>query len=160
MNRAVFSILLFIIISTISGPVPMAASAESGGISPSDIAGAPDKFCTVKKEPDPALLGGWKGVYQHWVSKLSEYRAEPVGYYLKKVGNRYAIYFYRKKAETDLTTTIYHGWRDWEIDGDQIVSTTGVKIFTKDGAVYYSFEHSHKPAMLSRDETLGGPEKQ
>jgi hypothetical protein len=154
MNRAIFSILVFIIFS---GPIHMAVSAETSGISPSDIAGAPNKFCTVKKEPNPALLGGWKGVYQHWVSKLSEYRTEPVGYYLKKVGNRYALYFYRKKPEADLTVTVYHGWKDWEIDGDQIVSTTGVKIFTKDGAVYYSFENSHKPAQLSRDENLREP---
>jgi hypothetical protein len=154
MNRAIFSILLFM---TISSPLHMAANAGTSGISPSDIAGAPDKFCTVKKEPDPALLGGWKGVYQNYISKLSEFRAEPVGYYLKKVGNRYALYFYRKKNETDLTVTVYHGWRDWEIDGDQIRSSTGVKIFTKDGAVYYSWQNSHKPARLSRDENLGAP---
>ncbi|MGO9314760.1 MAG: hypothetical protein ACLQDI_18780 [Syntrophobacteraceae bacterium] len=154
MNGVIFSILLFV---TISGPLHMAANAETGGISPSDIAGAPDKFCTVKKEPDPALLGGWKGVHQNYISKLSEYRAEPVGYYLKKVGNRYALYFYRKKAETDLTVTVYHGWRDWEIDGDQIRSSTGVKIFTRDGAVYYSWQNSHKPTQLSRDEKLGEP---
>ncbi|MGA2223366.1 MAG: hypothetical protein ABSH41_02855 [Syntrophobacteraceae bacterium] len=154
MNGVIFSILLFV---TISGPLHMAANAETGGISPSDIAGAPDKFCTVKKEPDPALLGGWKGVHQNYISKLSEHRAEPVGYYLKKVGNRYALYFYRKKQETDLTVTVYHGWRDWEIDGDQIVSSTGVKIFTKDGAVYYSWQNSNKPTRLSRDEKLGEP---
>ncbi len=154
MNRAIFSMLVFIIFF---GPIHMAVSAETGGISPSDIAGAPDKFCTVKKEPNPALLGGWKGVCQIYISKLSEFRTEPVGYYLKKVGNRYALYFYRKKQETDLTTTVYHGWKDWEIDGDQIRSSTGVTIFTKDGAVYYSWQNSHKPAQLSRDENLREP---
>lgn len=129
----------------------MAAGSE--GITRADIVG-PDKFCTVLKQPDPALLGGWKCVHENYVSKLAEYRPEPVQFYLAKFGDRYALYFYRSKKATDQET--YHAWKEWKIDGDQITSSTGVRFFVKDGAVYYSWKDD-KPTQMSRIEGLGAP---
>jgi hypothetical protein len=85
---------------------------------------------------------------------LGAYRSEPVEYYLEKVGNRYALYFYRLKKVTDMTVIVYRGWRDWEINGDHIRSKNGVAIFAKDGAVYYSWKND-QPTRLSRDENFG-----
>ncbi len=156
--RIKLSLLSILLLVLISGPLQSAAAAQAvTGISPAEIAGAPDKYCNVTKEPDPALLGGWKGVHQRWDIKTSEYRTEPVEYYLKKVGSRYALYFYRHKPENDATVTVYHGWRDWDINGSQISATTGVRIFAKDGAVYYSWKND-KPTQLTRNEKLGTPD--
>ena len=134
-----------------AGAAVMAAKSE--GITRSDIVG-PNKFCKVLKEPDPALLGGWKCVHDAWVSKLATYRPEPVQFYLAKVGNRYALYFYRSKKASD--GEVYHGWREWKIGGDQITSDTGVRFYASGGAVYYSWQND-TPTQMSRIEGLGAP---
>jgi hypothetical protein len=153
MRRSFFVLLFFFFVTGFAGAVVMAAKSEQEGITRADIA-APDKFCTVLKEPDPALLGAWKCVHDNYVSKLATYRPEPVQFYLAKFGNGYALYFYRSKKATD--GEVYRGWKEWKIDGDQIVSNTGVRIFTKDGAVYYSWQND-KPTQMSRIEGIGPP---
>ncbi|MHC1727167.1 MAG: hypothetical protein AB9866_14370 [Syntrophobacteraceae bacterium] len=142
--------LLFLIISVAPGT---GAAARPDGITPGDVAGKPDKFCKVIKEPNPLLLGGWKGVHENFRPKLGAFQKEPVEFYVKKVDGRYAIYFYRFKKESDEKK--FRGWREWEIDGDQIRSGTGVRIFVKDGGVYYSWVND-TPTQLTRHEKLEG----
>ena len=148
MRRSLLVFLFFLFVTGCIGAVVKAAQSE--GITRADVAG-PDKFCTVLKEPDPALLGGWQSVHEVWVSKLSKYRQEPVQFYLAKFGERYALYFYRSKKATD--GEVYHGWKEWNIDGDQIVSKTGVRIFARNGEVYYSWQND-EPSRMSRLEGL------
>lgn len=145
MKETLLAILIFVFLANTGG------QAESGkeGISRADIAGGPSKFCKVIKEPDPALLGGWKCVHQNFHPKLARYQKEPIQYYLAKYGDRYAIYFYRFKKEAD--GAVYRGWRDFTIDGDRIYSKTGVRFFLKDGAVHYSWKND-KPTPMSRIE--------
>lgn len=132
---------------------PAGAAARPDGITPGDIAGRPDKFCKVVKEPNPLLLGGWKGVHENFRPKLGAFQKEPVEFYLKKVDDRYALYFYRFKKESDEKK--FRGWREWEVDGDQIRSETGVRLFVRDGKVYYSWKND-KPTQLLRHEKLEG----
>lgn len=117
-------------------------AAEQEGISPSDVAGEPSVFCKVLKAPDPALLGGWQGVHNRFISKKSEFEPDPVQFWLKKVDDKYAIYFYRSKAAGG--GKVYRGWREWTINGDEITSDTGVKLFTKNGDVFFSWEAGAK----------------
>jgi hypothetical protein len=125
------------------------ASQVKGGIRPSDVAGVPGLFCKVLKEPDPLLLGGWEGVHSRYLMKQGKTVQEPVQYWLVKHGDKYAIYFFRTKA-TD--GKILRGWRGWTINGNEIVSDVGVRIFTQDGAVFYSWEKGmkEKPTQLTR----------
>jgi hypothetical protein len=145
MRKSLFLVLIFLLAAA------CAAAAKSEGITRADIAG-PDKFCKVLNEPDPALLGGWECVHETWVSKLAMYRPEPVQFYLAKFGDRYALYFYRSKKATD--GEVYRGWREWKIDGNRIISDTGVQISSENGMVYYSWQNDN-PTRMSRIEGLG-----
>ena len=151
MKRSITIFLLLFFVMGCAGAVVLAAKSE--GITRSDIV-APDKFCKVLKEPDPALLGGWKCVHDTWVSKLATFRPEPVQFYLAKFGDKYALFFYRSKKATD--GEVFHGWREWKVDGDQITSDTGVHFFVRGGAVYYSWQND-KPTEMSRIEGIGAP---
>lgn len=126
------------------------ARAEQAGISASDVAGAPSELAKVQKEPDPALMGGWKCVYQRFRPKTGEYDPEPVEFYLAKFGDKYGIYFYRSKPEGG--GKVYRGWRDFTINGKEITSDTGVRFFTQDGKVFFSWEQGQKdkPAEMTR----------
>ncbi len=126
-----------------------AAAGQSGGISPSDVAGTPTAFCKVLKEPNPILLGGWRGVHNRWISRASRFELDPVEFWLKKYGDKYAIYFYRSKAAGG--DKVLKGWRSWTINGDQIYSETGVKLFTQNGEVFFSWERAtkEKPTKLT-----------
>ncbi len=151
-GRVLIPILSFVLFLISFHPAGGAATEQ---ISPAEIAGGPNKHCRVIKEPNPILLGGWKGVHQNFVPKFGYYRPEPINYYLKKSGSGYGLYFYRFKMEGSINWgDKYRGWRDWEINGDEIRSQTGVRIFTKDGKVYYSWKND-EPTELVRDERLG-----
>jgi hypothetical protein len=152
MRRSIFVLLFFFFVIGCAGAVVMAAKSEEG-ITRADIT-YPDQFCTVLREPDPALLGGWKCLHDNYVSKLATYRPEPIQFYLAKYGDKYAVYFYRSKKATD--GEVYHGWKKWKIDGDRIFSDTGVRFFVKDGDVYYSWQND-KPTRMSRIEGIGTP---
>jgi hypothetical protein len=126
---------------------PQASGQE--GMRASDAAGAPTVFCKVVKEPDPALLGGWSGVHNRWISKFSRYEADPVGFWLKKYGDKYALYFYRSKAAGG--DRVLKGWRPWTINGKEITSSTGVRLYTENGEVFFSWERAmkEKPTRLT-----------
>jgi hypothetical protein len=136
-----FTMVLFIVITYVILP----SSAKA--IGSQDVSGKPDVFCKVTKEPDPLLLGGWKGLHQGYHVRLHKHIEEPVEYWLVKYGNQYGLYFQRSKADTKG----YKGWRACTINGTTITSTTGFKITVKDNEVYYNWG-SDKPTKMTRIE--------
>lgn len=127
-----------------------AMESREEGIRPADVAGAPSVFCKVLKAPDPLLLGGWKGVHNRYISKYSRNELDPVEFWLVKYGDKFAIYFYRSKAAGG--DRIMRGWRKWTINGNEIYSGTGVRLFTENGEVFFSWERGmkEKPTKMTR----------
>ena len=117
-----------------------AAASNLGGAS-----GKPDVFCQVIKEPDPHLMGSWKVMFER---RLEEggWDTDPAEYRLIKYEDKYALYFYRVSRGGKKK---YIGWRDWTINGAEIQSNTGVKIFTKDGEVFFVWQDG-KPTKMTR----------
>jgi hypothetical protein len=105
----------------------------------------PDVFCQVKKEPDPALMGSWKCMFER---RLEEggWETNPVEYRLIKYEDKYALYFYRVSRGGKKK---YIGWRDWTINGTEILSNTGVRIFVENGEVFFVWEEG-KPVKMKR----------
>lgn len=106
------------------------------GISAQDVAGTPDAYCTVVEEPDPALMGGWKCIFVRQTEEGTS-EANPVQYWLVKRGERYALYYFRIAREGRKR---YVGWRDWTINGKEMNSNSGVRVFLQDGKVYFSWQ--------------------
>jgi hypothetical protein len=107
--------------------------------------GKPDVFCKVIKEPDPALMGSWKCMFER---RLEEggWETDPVEYRLIKYEDKYALYFYRVSRGGKKK---YIGWREWTINGTEILSDTGVKIFTQNGEVFFVWQDG-KPTRMTR----------
>ena len=125
-----------------------ATAVLAAEIRPSDVAGKPNVFCTLVKEPDPALLGHYGCVHRKLNEKTNEYTMEPIEYWLVKIGDKYGLYFYRVK---DGKGKIYRGWRKWYIEGDKINSGESSQIFVKDGDIYFRWRHD-KPTKMTRIE--------
>ena len=125
-----------------------ATAVLAAEISPSDVAGQPNVFCTLVKEPDPALLGHYGCVHRKLNEKTNEYTMEPIEYWLVKIGDKYGLYFYRVK---DGKGKIYRGWRKWYLEGDKINSGESSQIFVKDGDIYFRWRHD-KPTKMTRIE--------
>jgi len=138
MRTVTAAIALFLILSS--------CATQSARIEPEDVSGEPDKFCTVINEPDPILMGGWECDFTRFLMKKGEYDYNPIAYWLVKRGDRYALYFYRTAHQGQKS---YTGWKAWTIDGSQIYSDTGVRIFTEDGRVYFSFQN-YSPVQMTR----------
>ena len=117
-----------------------ASASNLGGAS-----GKPDVFCQVIKEPDPHLMGSWKVMFER---RLEEggWDTDPAEYRLLKYEDKYALYFYRVSRGGKKK---YMGWRDWTIDGNQITSKTGVRIFTENGEVFFVWQDG-KPVKMTR----------
>jgi len=115
-------------------------------IRPSDVAGQPKVYCTVVKEPNPALLGHFSCVNRKLNEKEDEYVMEPVEYWLVKYGDKYGLYFYRVK---DGKGKKYKGWRQWYLEGDRLNSGGSSEVFVKDGEVYYRWKFD-KPTKMTR----------
>jgi len=107
--------------------------------------GKPDVFCQVIKEPDPALMGSWKCMFER---KLEEggWDTDPAEYRLIKYEDKYALYFFRVSRGGKKK---YIGWREWTINGTEILSDTGVKIFTQNGEVFFVWQDG-KPTKMTR----------
>lgn len=107
--------------------------------------GKPDVFCKVLNEPDPLLMGSWKCMFER---RLEEggYETNPAEYRLIKYEDKYALYFYRVSRGGKKQ---YMGWREWTIDGTQILSDTGIKIFVEKGEVFFSWQ-GEKPVKMTR----------
>ena len=105
----------------------------------------PDVFCQVIKEPDPLLMGSWKCMFER---RLEEggYETNPAEYRLVKYEDKYALYFSRVSRGGKKR---YTGWREWTIDGTQITSATGVRIYTENGEVFFVWQDG-KPTKMTR----------
>lgn len=125
-----------------------ATAALAAEIKPADVAGTPNVYCRVVKEPNPALLGHFGCVHRRLNEETDAYVMEPIEYWLVKVGEKYAIYFYRVK---DGTGKKFRGWRKWYLEGDRINSGEMAYMFVKDGDVYYSWRND-KPTKMTRIE--------
>jgi len=117
-------------------------------IKPSDVAGTPKVYCKVVKEPNPALLGHFGCVHRRLNEETDAYVMEPIEYWLVKVDDKYAVYFYRVK---DGTGKKFRGWRKWYLEGDKINSGEMAYIFVKDGDIHYGWR-SDKPTKMTRME--------
>ena len=120
----------------------LAACASMSNLGGSE--GKPDVFCQVIKEPDPMLMGSWKCNFESdlegggWGWNTAEFR-------LVKYEDKYALYFYRVSLDRKEP---YIGWRAWTIDGTQITSDTGIKIFTHNGQVFFMWRDG-KPVQMT-----------
>lgn len=139
MKKVSYSVLLLWIL------VGCATTPEVKGIKPQDIAGRPSVFCKVLAQPDPLLIGGWQCIHHRFIPKLGAEELDPVEFWLVKYGDQYGLYFYREKAGGD---KIYRGWREWTINGNEIRSETGVRLFTQEGKVYFSWQRD-KPTLMT-----------
>ena len=137
-----FALLVFVAVCAMA----YAKSGTPEGITRADTV-APSAFCKVVKEPNPALLGAWQCTFMRYIAKTSQTKPEPIQYYFGKFGDRYAIYFFRDKdAEGD---RVIRGWREWTVNGDEITSDTGVRIFVENGGVYLIMFHD-KPVKMAK----------
>lgn len=71
---------------------------------------------------------------------------DPVEYRLIKYEDKYALYFYRVSRGGKKK---YMGWREWTINGTEVLSDTGVKIFTQNGEVFFVWQDG-KPTKMTR----------
>ncbi len=121
--------------------------------SPSVQAGKPDQnmkptvFCTVLKEPDPILLGGWKCIFRLQLDK-GEVDTNPAEYWLIKIGDQYALYFDRIARNGKKR---YMGWKDWSVNGKQITSGKEIRIHTENGQVFFTWKDEAPVKMTKID---------
>jgi hypothetical protein len=108
----------------------------------------PTAFCTIVKEPDPVLLGGWKCIAPLQL-ETGALEINPVEYWLYKFDDGYALYFERKARDGRKR---YRGWQSWTISGKEITSTTGITIYTENGEVFFRFK-DERAAKMTRIES-------
>ena len=142
-------LLAFVACATVTSVA--AGPKEIIGIKQEDVAvKQPGLFCKVVKEPNPLLLGGWKCVHKRFRPKKGTETPEDIQYWMGKFGDQYGLYFFRVKEGEYKKFT---GWKEWTVNGDEIISGTGVRIFVKDGAVYYGWEEN-VPTKMGRMDNL------
>lgn len=136
--KGVLTKVLFV--AVILGLTGCAAASNLEGAS-----GKPDVFCRVLKEPEPILMGSWKCMFER---KLEEggWDTDPAEYRLIRYEDKYALYFNRVSRGGKKR---YMGWRDWTIDGTQITSETGVRIFSEGGQVFFVWQDG-TPTRMTR----------
>ena len=105
----------------------------------------PDVFCRVLKEPEPILMGSWKCTFERNLEE-GGWETNPAQYRLVKYEDKYALYFTRVSRGGKKQ---YMGWREWTINGTQITSDTGVRIFTENGQVFFVWQDG-KPTKMTR----------
>jgi hypothetical protein len=129
-----------LIVAILLGLAASSVASNLGGAT-----GKPDVFCKVVKEPDPLLMGSWKCMFER---RLDEggYETNPAEYRLIKYEDKYALYFYRVSRGGKKQ---FMGWREWTIDGTQITSDTGVRIFVDKGEVFFAWQDG-KPVKMTR----------
>jgi hypothetical protein len=129
-----------LIVAILLGLAASSVASNLGGAT-----GKPDVFCQVIKEPDPLLMGSWKCMFER---RLEEggYETNPAEYRLIKYEDKYALYFYRVSRGGKKQ---YMGWRDWTINGTQITSDSGVRIFVEKGEVFFAWQDG-KPVKMTR----------
>jgi hypothetical protein len=105
----------------------------------------PDVFCRVLKEPEPILMGSWKCTFERNLEE-GGWETNPAEYRLVKYEDKYALYFTRVSRGGKKQ---YMGWREWTLNGTQITSDTGVRIFTENGQVFFVWQDG-KPTKMTR----------
>ena len=136
-----------LIIFALAGTVLLGLAAFSAASGPGQAAGKPDVFCHVLKEPDPLLMGAWKCTFERELEE-SGHETNPVEYRLIRYEGRYALYFFRSSRGGRKR---YVGWRDWTINGTQITSASGVRIFVENGEVFFAWRDG-APVKMTRLE--------
>ncbi len=119
--------------------------ASSSASNLGDAGAKPDVFCKVIEGPDPALMGSWKCTFERRTEE-GTWESNPAEYRLIKYEDKYALYFYRVSRGGKKK---YMGWREWTINGTEIQSDTGVKIFTRNGEVFLVWQDG-KPTKMTR----------
>jgi hypothetical protein len=107
--------------------------------------GKPDVFCQVLKEPDPLLIGSWTCIFERAIED-GKRETNPAEYRLIKSENQYALYFYRTSRDGRKR---YMGWREWTINGTQITSGSGVRIFVENGEIFFAWKDG-TPVKMTR----------
>lgn len=134
MKRLMFCLFLFAFAST--GCASGRISTSDGFLLPPGVVEAPKVFCTVIKEPDPLLLGGWR-CNSTQQSESGKPYANSFECWLSKSGGKYALYFIRS-ASKSWGDRRYMGWRPWSINGNQM-GDDNITISVEDGEVYYDW---------------------
>jgi hypothetical protein len=111
----------------------------------SQSTGKPNLFCQVLKEPDPLLMGSWKCMFDRHLEEGGR-ETNPAEYRLIKYEDKYALYFFRASRGGKKR---YMGWREWTINGTQITSDSGVKIFVEKGDVFFLWRDG-TPVKMTR----------
>ncbi|MGD9503286.1 MAG: hypothetical protein AB7W37_00125 [Syntrophobacteraceae bacterium] len=138
----------WVVLAVAAGLTALASCAVAGvGIRRSDVAGEPGVYCSVVREPNPLLAGGWKANFMRLHDdEPGGNDANYVQFWLEKRDGGWALYFYRTARSGKKR---YVGWKDWTIAGDQMTSANGVRIFVQDGGVYFSLE-GEAPVRMER----------
>jgi hypothetical protein len=118
-------------------------SPPAQALKPNDPNTKPTVFCNVLREPDPALLGGWKGTARLTL-ETGALDINPVKYWLYKFGDRYALYFERVARDGRKR---YQGWKSWTISGKEITSDEEIRIYTENGEVYFQWKNERAEKM-------------
>ncbi len=130
-------IALFLALALLLGP-PLAQAEK-----PQGAEAQPTLYCKVIKEPDPLLMGGWKCIFPLHLEK-GELDTNPAEYWLIKFGDQYGLHFERRARHG---RKHYLGWRDWTLNGKEITSDVGIRIFVENGEVYFKWKDDQAVKM-------------
>jgi hypothetical protein len=98
-------------------------------VSPKDMSGKPTVYATVRKAPDPLLVGCYIR------SSPSEYyHPNKYEFCLVREGDRYALFYYVMDGKTLAT---FKDWTGAVVDGDSLTANYDAsRYFVKDGEVW------------------------
>ena len=125
--------------------VPLGWAGYAAAFNLEGARGKPDVFCRVRKEPEPILMGNRKCTFERNLEE-GDWETNPTEYRLIKYEDKYALYFSRVSRGGKKQ---YKGWRDRTIDGTQITSDAGVRIYTEAGQGIFVWRDG-KPAKMTR----------
>jgi hypothetical protein len=112
--------------------------------------GEPDVFCRVIQKPDPLLLGTREGRLSRTGTDWTKIDKEYIKYTLIKFDDQYGLYFYRTWRSGQKRVK---EWKNWTINGKEILGGYGVRIFVQGDAVYFTIRGADEPARMSRIES-------
>ncbi len=129
-------IILGLIFFAFSGCV---TSNTGSNITAVVVSEKPTVFCTVLKEPLPILIGGWQ-CRATGINASGKSFNNPVEYWLVKIDNQYALYYYFSSPINSLI-----GWQPFIIEDNEIrfskdgktPSSSQRKFMSENGKVYF-----------------------
>ena len=124
--------------------------ASTRGTLPQKFGENPDVFCNLIQEPDPLLMGTWKGRFVRIKGRTTP-DSNYVKYRLTKHGDKYALYFSRRWRSGKKRLA---EWKNWTINGQEIAGEPqfGTRIFVEGSDVYFIMRGINKPVKMSRVE--------